>query len=156
MKGSTDICSLIEVLSSGDVSKIVDGDALHFQQLSLHGEPPLIPTQLSVSTYRPVTRDDDGEWVPRQSHPNRSSTGGSAQISSNPLIGDYGPARYSMLGPQHILLERRAEIQSGLFKRKANVFSVQESSYLVSEPVDFDARRWFYAWEGFPDRLWRW
>jgi hypothetical protein len=92
--------------------------------------------------------------VPRQSHTNRSSTGGSAQISSNPLIGAYGP-RYPVF-PQHVLLERRAEIQSGLFKRKANVFSVQESSYLVSKHVDFDARRWFYAWEGFPERLWRW
>jgi hypothetical protein len=88
-----------------------------------------------------MTGDDDGKWVPRQSHTHCPSTGGSVQISSNPLVGAYGPARYSMLGPQHILLERRAEIQSSLFKRKANVFSLQESSYLVSERVDFDAGR---------------
>ena len=133
------IFPLIEVLSCDDVSRIAEGDALHFQQLSLHGAPPLIPTHLSVSTYRPVTRDDDGKWVSRQSHANRSSAGGSAQMLSNPLIGAYVPARYLVFCPQHILLEPRAEIQPGIsiIKGKSYVFSVQESPYLVSELVNF-------------------
>ena len=77
----------------------------------------------------------------RQSHTHCSSAGRSVEMSSNPLVGAYGPARYPMLGPQHFLLEHRAKIRVGSLQREANVLSLQKSPYLVSELLNFDAGR---------------